>query len=355
MYVGIDFGTTNSSVAIFNEETFKPEVKILPSGYGTKQDIMRTFLYYTEDGQVISDNIQATNLTNSDRSVLSLKRQIMKDINFKKVIDGKELSSEQMIADFIDYLLKDAEINLEQITRLVLSVPTNYTEELKDKMERAVAILGIKEPWFIDEPVAVLWDHKNEKIQGDLMLVFDFGGGTLDLAVMRKSENDELKSPVLPASFGKQSNYKKGKIVAKVGSTIGGDDLDEMIMKHFIRVGKEDGNPVCERLDMEIFDREERLQGFRKMPFYSILKNIAEITKIQLSNNDEVPFHIPTLHPKLDRQGIKGIITQEQFNNVAKKAWDGVREGLEEINKRLLKVGMDLEDIEVVLLSGVVV
>ena len=58
-------------------------------------------------------------------------------------------------------------------------------------MERACKRLGISSDviWFIDEPIAVLWDYKDRFIREETMLVFDFGGGTLDLAVMNKSEN----------------------------------------------------------------------------------------------------------------------------------------------------------------------
>ena len=351
-FVGIDFGTTNSSIAVYNTEKYVPETKQLKSGYGAKKEIMRTFLYYTEDGQVLSDNIQASNIANSERSVLSLKRQIMKDPEFTKIIDGVEYTSEQMIADFIGYLLQDAGIDPEDITQLVLSVPTNYTEELKDKMEFAVNLLGISEPWFIDEPVSVLWDHKDAKLQGDVILVFDFGGGTLDLAVMRKSENDSARSRVLPKGFGKQSNHKKGKILAKIGANIGGDDIDEMIIKHFITVGKQNGNPVCDKINLEIFDDEARMQKFRQFNFYPTLKNIAEATKIQLSQHDEVPFFIPTLHPQHDRVGIKGTLSQAQFMDVTKDLWAGIADSLNDLNNALKASGMSLKDIECVFLSG---
>jgi len=357
-YVGIDFGTTNSSIAVIDNETGEVRVIELEGGYSPGRQLLRTVLYFNPDGSVEAEETSAYN--DSLRGIISLKRHLMKDIHYSRTINEKTYSSDELVGLFLTDLLRRAQLNASDISRLVLSVPTHYNEELKSLMERACKRLGISSDviWFIDEPIAVLWDYKDRFIREETMLVFDFGGGTLDLAVMNKSENAngvETAASILKQwNNGSTDNYSRGKILVKKGIVVGGDDIDMIIIKFIIEEGKKQGNPVCQALDLAIFDDEKRIENLKQNEIYPLLKKTAERIKIALSEVEEYSTSMPPLLPKHDRVGIRSIkLTRREFVSRCQPLWDYIEQGLLQMNQEMKKNGESgFERIETVLLSG---
>ncbi len=359
-YVGIDFGTTNSSLAVMKTDTGDVEVVKLEGGYEPNRQILRTVLYFPPNGDPTAEETMAFQET--ARSLFSLKRKIMDDPSFSFEVDGVTYQADELVMFFLRDLLKRANIPIEEISRLVLSVPTLYGEEEKNLMERACRRLGIRsdQVWFIDEPIAVLWDYKDQLMNEELIMVFDFGGGTLDLAVMEKDQNLEginTAASILKQQLSKQGegvNWKKGQILAKIGVNIGGDHLDEVIIKYLIEEGKKQDNPVCMALDLSLFDDHERLNRFRKNEIYPRLKKTAERVKIMLSDEENYIFSMPPIVPKVDRNGLRNIqLSREDFEKRCQPIWDAIADGIRELGKQLQQLhGFGLERIGAVLLSG---
>lgn len=357
-YVGIDFGTTNSSIAVMDGDTAQANVIELEGGYAPSRLLLRTVLYFSPDGSVEAEETSAFN--DSQRAVFSLKRHMMYDSHFSKTVDGVTYTAEQLVALFLTDLLKRARINQSDISRLVLSVPTHYNEDLKSLMEKACGRLGIPagSVWFIDEPIAVLWDYKDRYSKDEIMLIFDFGGGTLDLAVMNKSDNAigvETAATIFKQLNKDDSyNYKRGKILAKKGLVIGGDDVDIQIIKFIVEEGKKQENTVCQALDLGIFDDKERLENLKQKEIYPLLKKTAERIKVALSEQESYSTTIPPLLPVIDRVGIRGItLTREEFVRRCEPLWQSIEDGLVELNRDMkANGGLGLEQIDAVLLSG---
>lgn len=350
-YIGIDFGTTNSSLAIFNPFTNKVEPKAVD--IGEKPELVRSILSLNRDGEWMLGNQAAALDHLKERSVFSLKTELRNDAAYKLEVDGEVYHLEQLVLIFLQQLLQKAGIAYpEQIERLCLSVPVNMTEDQKGTMERAAMKLGIAKQniWFIDEPVSVLWDCR--LVQGQYVLVFDFGGGTLDMAIMDKYETEDGREVEQDA----KAHHYKGKVLAKIGLDIGGDDLDHVIMRMMIAAGKKQGNPVCESISLEVFDDPERLQKLKEHPkytFYHRLKHEAEKMKRALSGNDSVTIDISPLLPGID-EGITAFkLTLDDFiiqtADIRARMMQGLKTLTDQFEER---TGLSRQHIDAVLLSG---
>lgn len=350
-YIGIDLGTTNSSLAIFNPFTNKVEQKAVD--IGEKPELVRSILSLDHDGNWMLGNQAAALDQLKDRTVFSLKTELRNHPDYKLEVDGRTYRTEQLIHIFLQQLLQKANIAYpEQVERLCLSVPVNMSEDQKGMMERAAVKLGIDRQniWFIDEPVSVLWDCR--LIQGQYALVFDFGGGTLDMAIMDKYETEDGRE----AEQNDEAHHYKGKVLAKIGLDIGGDDLDHTIMRMMIVEGKKQGNPVCESISLEVFEDAERLQKLKEHPkftFYHRLKHEAEKMKLALSNDDRVSVDIAPLLPGVD-QGIVGFtLTLEDFMIQTANIRTQMMQGLKKLNDQFEeRTGLSRQHIDAVLLSG---
>jgi len=357
-YVGIDLGTTNSSVAVFDPHSDKVEIKKVD--VGETPNLIRSILSIDENGEWMIGNQAAAIDRLRNRSVFSIKTELRRDMKFTLTVDGETYDLEQLYAIFIRELLRKGGIdNPRRVERLALSVPVNFDDNRKSVMERAAVRLGIpvENVWFLDEPISVLWDC--QQIQAHYALIFDFGGGTLDLAIIDKYETEDMKdgaSRALRELTGQGDNRYKGRVTAKIGLDLGGDDLDDVIVKLFVEQGKAQGNPVCESISLDVFDDPERLHKLKNHPkftFYYQLKHIAEQAKRYLSSHDQFAINIPPLIPGVD-EGIKGVtVTYEQFMLATESIRARMLHGLKQLNDLFHEqTGLSREGIEAVLLSG---
>jgi molecular chaperone DnaK (HSP70) len=346
--IGIDWGTTNSSVAVLDPFTNQVEMRRVDAG--EKPNIIRSILSKDFDGNWIIGNQAAAVGPWRDRSVFSLKTELRRDLQFSLTIDGERYGLADLISIFFRELLRKAGIDEpRQIERLCLSIPVNFDEERKSVMESAVVKLGIPADrvWFLDEPVAVLWDCRN--LRGEYALVFDFGGGTLDMAVLDKYGTEERR----PSS---ETNRNQGNVLAKAGLDIGGDDMDDVIIRCFIEQGKLQGNPVCESISLDVFDDPARLYKLKTHPkftFYYQLKTLAEETKWRISGGEPYTLNVPPLIPGID-QGIRDItFAPEQFILRTEALRNRMLQGLKQLNDRLYEnARLTRRQIDAVLLSG---
>lgn len=357
-YVGIDIGTTNSSVAILHPFTKQPEVKHID--VGEKPQIIRSIMSKDENGEWQLGNQAAALNQLKARSIFSIKTELRNDPQYHITIDDETYDLKQLYAIFLDLLLKKAGIqDVKQMARLCLSVPVHMDEERKGIMEQAALSLGLSKErlWFIDEPVSILWDCRN--IPGQYVIVFDFGGGTLDMAIMDKYETEdqlEVSEEQTDDVLGFGGNHYKGKVLGKIGLDLGGDDLDHVIMRLMIREGKKQGNPVCESIDLTLFDDAERLQKLKEHPrftFYQQMKSLAEQVKMNLGKQNEVNVQVPPLLAGVDEGIAPFAITLEQFiiqtADIRNKMMHGLQQLIAQFEQQVDK---SHHHIEAVLLSG---
>jgi molecular chaperone DnaK (HSP70) len=358
-FVGVDFGTTNSSVAVLDPMTHRIEMRELD--IGENPFLLRTILTKGVNGDWLIGNQAAAIGKLRARSVLSLKTELRRSIDFCLHVDGEPVPLIDCIGHFLRELLLRAGIDkTSDIERLALSVPVNYDDQQKQVMEQAAVQIGVESSriWFLDEPVSVLWDCRTTPAR--YVLVFDFGGGTLDMAIMDKEASEKHRQAIVHHPYfdreENESNRYHGKVICKYGLDLGGDDLDDCIVKCFVEIGKLQQNPTCESIALELFEDPERLNKLKNHPkytFYQQLKVIAESVKRKLSSHDHVTVDIPPLIPGIDEGIRQALITSEQFFLATEKPRALLMEGLQTMIERFQEAtNLNRREIGAVLLSG---
>lgn len=209
--IGIDLGTTNSCVAVL--EGGKPVV--IPNAEG--QRTTPSIVAFTKNGErLVGDPAKRQAVTNVDRTVASVKRQMGTDRRVK--IDGRKYSPQEISAMILQKLKKDAEEYLgEPADRAVITVPAYFSDSQRQATKDAGKIAGLKVERIINEPTAAALAYGLDKSQSQKIMVYDLGGGTFDVSVI------EIGDGVV-------------EVLATAGDNhLGGDDFDARIVDYLLK------------------------------------------------------------------------------------------------------------------------
>ena len=248
-YIGIDLGTTNSVMAwgAVNPQTKHFEPKIVPINMRTeyyameKKDLLPSYIYF-EKGQPPSVGEYAKKMLEEqpDQVAESIKHQLGTQNEFE--IDGNFYTPSQFLAIILKYLAASANSHFGFIPdNAVITVPAYFNTKMRAATIEAVGLTGFRttddngDPRVIllDEPYAVLYDRINQEIRGEtdphltkshnpkLVLIFDLGGGALEVSLHR-------------VSYQKDQNIPKIEPIARSYNTqIGGKNFDELLAVYF--------------------------------------------------------------------------------------------------------------------------
>ncbi len=257
--IGIDLGTSNSAAAIM--EGGQP--KIIPSAEGTTVGGGKAFPSYvafTKDGQLlVGEPARRQAAINPEGTITRAKRYMGTDHKFN--IYGKEYTPQQISAFILQKIKKDAEAYLgEPVTEAVITVPAYFNDNQRQATKDAGEIAGLKVLRIINEPTAACLAFGLDKLDKNLkILVFDLGGGTLDVTIM------EMSNGVF-------------EVLSTSGDTqLGGTDMD-IVLADYI---------VAEFKKKEGVDLKQD-----KMAWQRIVE-AAEKAKIELSSTLETDINLP--------------------------------------------------------------
>jgi molecular chaperone DnaK len=265
---GIDFGTTNSVAAAFNGRELTPFVddNNLPHP---------SVIWYQGDfhpivGRAAKDRIRDYENTPGNKFIKSVKSQIYKDEEFE--IFGRPKYTWQVASEIFKFLKEDAQTrypNFPAIKDAVVTVPLYFNGRQRKEIRKAAEIAGIKVKTFIHEPFAAVVGHlladqnqwEDLKQRRENILVFDWGGGTLDITLVK------LDSGCLYEVSTAGANGKSG------------DYFDELLMSYVI----------------DSFQKEKGIsaEGFRVEPgIESLLLHEVEFAKIDLSKKESASIEL---------------------------------------------------------------
>ncbi|RLB91622.1 MAG: molecular chaperone DnaK, partial [Deltaproteobacteria bacterium] len=198
--IGIDLGTTNSVVAVWEGD----KATVIPNSEGSRTT--PSVVAYTEDGQRLVGKIaQRQAVMNPDSTIYSAKRFVgrrwgevdeeSKIVSYKVVKDssdavrfdvrGKKVAPEEVSAQVLRKLVTDASSHLgEKVTEAVITVPAYFNDAQRQATKTAGEIAGLKVLRIINEPTAAALTYGLEKKKNETVLVFDLGGGTFDVSVL---------------------------------------------------------------------------------------------------------------------------------------------------------------------------
>src|SRR5579872_2782518 len=181
--VGIDLGTSNSAAAVM----MGGRPTIIPSAEGTSVGgkAFPSYVAFTKDGQLlVGEPARRQAVSNPEGTVMAIKRKMGTD--YKVQIYGKEYSPQQISAFILQKIRADAEAFLgEKIDKAVITVPAYFNDNQRQATKDAGSIAGLEVVRIINEPTAASLAYGLDKAGKDQkIMVFDLGGGTLDVTIM---------------------------------------------------------------------------------------------------------------------------------------------------------------------------
>lgn len=308
--VGIDLGTTNSTVAVL--EGGEPE--IIPNAEGSR--LTPSVVAFTKEGErIVGQVAKRQAITNPDRTILSIKREM--GTGYKARIDGKDYSPQEFSAMLLQKLKADAESYLgEKVDKAVITVPAYFTDSQRQATKDAGRIAGLEVLRIINEPTAAALAYGLDNSDAQTILVYDLGGGTFDVSIL------ELGDGVFEVKATSGNNR------------LGGDDLDERVVEYLISEFKKENG-----VDLS----NDKMAAQR-------LKDAAEKAKIELSSVTTTNINLPFITATAD--GPKHLdvnLTRAKFEDLigdlVEKTAGPVRQSLSDAN-------LTAADIDKVILVG---
>ena len=330
--IGIDLGTTNSCVAVF--EGNEPTVIANSEGKRTTPSIVA----FVDGGErKIGDPAKRQAITNPKRTVFSIKRfmgenwsQVQKEIarvpytvvnenNMPRVdIDGRRYTPQEISAMILQKMKKTAEDYLgQEVTDAVITVPAYFSDSQRQATKEAGQIAGLNVKRIVNEPTAAALAYGLDKKHQDMKIaVFDLGGGTFDISIL---------------DFG----GGVFEVLSTNGDThLGGDDFDQKIIDWLVQEFKNDEGADL-RTDPMAMQR---------------LKEAAEKAKIELSSSTSTEINLPYIMPVngMPKHLVK-TLSRAKFEALSH---DLIQACLEPCKKAMNDAGLSTSDINEVILVG---
>jgi len=255
--IGIDLGTSNSAAAAL----IGGRPTIIPSAEGTSigGKAFPSYVAFTKDGQaLVGEPAKRQAVTNPDGTITGIKRKMGTD--YKVKVFGKEYTPEEISAQILRKIKKDAETYLaDTVDKAVITVPAYFNDNQRQATKDAGTIAGLEVVRIINEPTAAALAFGLDKAGEHKIMVFDLGGGTLDVTIMEIGEG-----------------------VFEVRSTsgdtqLGGRDMDEKLMAFVLEKFKQESG-VDLRGDSMAMQR---------------LRESVEVAKIELSSVLQTNLNLP--------------------------------------------------------------
>ena len=331
--IGIDLGTTNSCVAVYENG----EAKIIPNKEG--KNTTPSIVAFTDKGEVlVGDPAKRQAITNPEKTIYSIKRimgLMMNEPNAKeaqskvgyKIVDrngaaaveiaGKVYTPQEISAKILGKLKADAEEYLgSSVTDAVITVPAYFNDAQRKATQEAGTIAGLNVLRIINEPTAASLAYGLDKKGEEKVLVYDLGGGTFDVTVLEIGDG----------TF---------EVLSTDGNAfLGGDDFDNAIIDWLAKEFKDENG----------FDVKNDKMALQR------LKDAAENAKKELSSAESTEINLPFIS-----MGSAGPIhlvkslTRAKFEAMTEHY---INETLEHIKTALKDAGLDKSEIQEVIMVG---
>ncbi|EJB91276.1 chaperone protein DnaK [Helicobacter pylori Hp H-19] len=332
--IGIDLGTTNSAMAVYEGN----EAKIIANKEG--KNTTPSIVAFTDKGEIlVGESAKRQAVTNPEKTIYSIKRimglmfnedkakEAEKRLPYKIVdrngacaieISGKIYTPQEISAKILMKLKEDAESYLgESVTEAVITVPAYFNDSQRKATKEAGTIAGLNVLRIINEPTSAALAYGLDKKESEKIMVYDLGGGTFDVTVLETGDNVV-------------------EVLATGGNAfLGGDDFD---------------NRVIDFLAAE-FKSETGIEIKNDVMALQRLKEAAENAKKELSSAMETEINLPFI--TADATGPKHLVkklTRAKFESLTE---DLVEETISKIESVIKDAGLTKNEIsEVVMVGG---
>ena len=281
--IGIDLGTTNSCMAYMENG----KAVIIPNAEGNKTT--PSIVAFTNDGKrLVGENAKRQAVTNPNNTIASIKREM--GTNYRKKINNKEYTPQEISAMILQKLKIDAEAHLqEKITEAVITVPAYFNDAQRQATKDAGRIAGLNVKRIINEPTAAALAYGLENSYGQKVMVFDLGGGTFDVSII------EIGNGVIEVLSTSGDNH------------LGGDDFNDCIAKYIV----------------DEFKRVEGIDLSYDQVAMQRIKEAGEKAKIELSTMVTTVVNLPFItNTNSGPKNLEVEITRAKFNDLTRHLVD---------------------------------
>lgn len=253
--IGIDLGTTNSCVAVVENN----EPVVIPNRAGSHTT--PSVVAFTKNGErLVGDSAKRQQATNAERTISSVKRQM--GTNWSVRVDGKEYKPQTISAFVLMQLKKDAEEFLgDTVTDAIITVPAYFTDAQRQATKDAGKIAGLNVLRIINEPTSAALSYGLNHGESQKVMVYDLGGGTFDVSVI------EIEDGVITVLATSGDNH------------LGGDDFDKCIVEWIVQE----------------FKKENHVDLSKDITAYHRVCEAAENAKKELSTAETTNINLPFL------------------------------------------------------------
>ncbi|NOZ81496.1 MAG: molecular chaperone DnaK [DPANN group archaeon] len=313
--IGIDLGTSNSAAAFL--EAGRP--KIIPSSEGASVygKAFPSIVAFTKGGQMlVGEPAKRQAATNAENTITAAKRKM--GTSYKYKVNGKEYTPQQISAFILQKIKKDAEEFLgEKVEKAVITVPAYFDDNQRQATKDAGSIAGLDVVRIINEPTAASLAYGLDKSGKDFrIMVYDFGGGTLDVTIMEFGDGVfEVKS-------------------TSGDTSLGGTDMDNVLVEHL----------------KEAFKKETGVDVSNDPTAIQRLREAAEKAKIELSTVLETDISLPYL--TADQNGPKHLQMKLKRSTLEELVTPIVEKTKHSVEQTLKDAKLKKEDIDKIVLVG---
>ncbi len=331
--IGIDLGTTNSCVAVYE----RGESKIVTNKEG--KNTTPSIVAFSDKGELlVGDPAKRQAVTNPEKTIYSIKRimglmcneeaaeEAKKRLPYHVVdrngacaieVDGKTYTPQEISAKVLIKLKEDAEAFLgESVTDAVITVPAYFNDSQRKATQEAGTIAGLNVLRIINEPTSAALAYGLDKKEAEQIVVYDLGGGTFDVTVLETGDNVV-------------------EVLATGGNAfLGGDDFDNRLIDWLVEEFKNDSG----------IDLKSDVMALQR------LKEAAENAKKELSSATETEVNLPFI--TADASGPKHLVkklTRAKFESLIE---DLVQETIDKIDSVIKDSGVSVNDIKEVVMVG---
>lgn len=355
--IGIDLGTTNSAVAIYEGDN----PKIYENSLGKRTTPSVVALKKTKDKKtgevsqewIVGENAKRSSAMNPLNTIYGVKRLIGRRFDDPEVqkmqalssytivpgpngdawveVDGKKMAPAEISAKVLRELKEAVEKQIgEEITEAVITVPAYFDDAQRKATRDAGKIAGLEVKRIINEPTAAALAYGMDKKEGGKVAVFDLGGGTFDVSILEVAIDEEEGNLV--------------RVLSTNGDTfLGGENFDERITDHLIKsLNEEHGT------DIDAHDEASKKQYASQI---QRIREAAEKAKIELSLQDMTTISLPFLMPDAEGQMInfEMNMTRKELESLVQ---DLVDRTIEPCKKALEDAGLKASDLDEIILVG---
>ena len=312
--IGIDLGTTNSCVATLEGG----QAVVIPNSEGSRTT--PSVVAFTKDGErLVGITAKRQAVTNSDRTILSVKREMGTD--WSKQIDDDDYTPQEVSAFVLQKLKSDAEEYLgREVKQAVITCPAYFTDAQRKATQDAGRIAGLEVLRIINEPTAAALAYGVDKEEDQTILVFDLGGGTFDVSILEIYQVDGQPQIEVKATSG--------------DNKLGGDDFDKKVIDWIVKEFKKSSG----------IDLSKDLQAMSR------LREAAEKAKIELSGTNSTQVNLPFITMRDGQpEHLDMTLSRAKFDDLTA---DLIKRTMKPTRRAMRDAGVKAGDVDKILLVG---